>query len=39
MATGGRTLVVVDFEGGGRLALLGDAVPRATVDVLPGGEV
>jgi hypothetical protein len=34
---GGRTLVVVDFEGGARLALLGDAVARETVDILPGG--
>lgn len=35
---GGRTLVVVDFDGGDRLALAGDRVPRAMLDLLPGGE-
>jgi hypothetical protein len=35
---GGRTLVVVDFDDGERLALVGDRVPRAMLDLLPGGE-
>lgn len=35
---GGRTLVVVDFDGGERLALVGERVPRAMLDLLPGGE-
>lgn len=34
---GGRTLVVVDFEGGDRLALLGESVRREMLDLLPGG--
>lgn len=36
---GGRTLVVLDFEGGERLALLGDRVGRELLDLLPGGDV
>jgi hypothetical protein len=36
---GGRTLVVVDFEGGDRLALVGDRVGREMVDLLPGGDL
>ena len=35
---GGRTLVVVDFEGGDRLALGGERVSRDLLDLLPGGE-
>lgn len=35
---GGRTLVVIDFDGGERLALVGDRVSRALLDLLPGGE-
>ena len=35
---GGRTLVVVDFDGGGRLALIGERVSRELLDLLPGGE-
>lgn len=35
---GGRTAIVVDFEGTGtRIALVGDRVERALIDVLPGG--
>jgi len=36
---GGRTLVVVDFEGGDRLALVGDRVGREMMDLLPGGDL
>lgn len=35
---GGRTLLVVDFQGGDRLALAGDRVPRHHFDLLPGGH-
>lgn len=35
---GGRTAIVVDFEGTGtRIALVGDRVEPALIDVLPGG--
>lgn len=36
---GGRTLVVLDFDGGERLALLGDRVGSELLDVLPGGDL
>jgi hypothetical protein len=36
---GGRIVIVVDFEGAPRLALVGDRVERALVDVLPGDDV
>ncbi len=36
---GGRTLVVVDFVKGKRLALVGDRVSRHMVDLLPGGDL
>jgi hypothetical protein len=35
---GARTLVVLDFDTGARLALLGDRVGRELLDVLPGGD-
>jgi len=35
---GGRTLVVVDFEAGDRLALHGERVGREMYDLLPGGD-
>lgn len=36
---GGRTAIVVDFDGvGPRMALVGDRVERALIDVLPGGD-
>lgn len=35
---GGRMAVVVDLEGAGRVALVGDRVERALIDVLPGGD-
>ncbi len=35
---GGRTLVVIDFEGGERLALAGERIGRELLDLLPGGE-
>lgn len=34
---GGRTAIVVEFEGAPRIALVGDRVERALIDVLPGG--
>lgn len=36
---GGRLLVVLDFEKAPRVALLGDRVPRAMIDLLPGGDL
>jgi len=36
--TGGRTLVVIDFDKGERLALKGERVGREMVDLLPAGE-
>lgn len=36
---GGRTLLVLDFDGGERLALLGDRVGRELLDLLPGGDL
>lgn len=35
---GGRTLVVVDFSDGTRLALFGEVVSRQMLDLLPGGD-
>lgn len=35
---GGRMAVVVDFEGGDRLALAGERLGREMLDLLPGGE-
>jgi hypothetical protein len=35
---GGKTLVVVDFQGGDRLALYGERVGREMYDMLPGGD-
>lgn len=35
---GGRELLVVDFEGGGRLALAGERTGRELFDFLPGGD-
>lgn len=35
---GGRALIVVDFERGGRLALAGERIGRDLLDLLPGGE-
>lgn len=35
---GGRSLVVVDFSDGTRLALLGEIVSREMLDLLPGGD-
>lgn len=35
---GGKTLVVVDFETGDRLALVGERVPRELYDLLPGED-
>jgi hypothetical protein len=35
---GGKTLVVVDFEAGDRLALVGERVPKELYDLLPGEE-
>ena len=34
---GGRVLLVLDFDGGDRLALLGESVRREMLDLLPGG--
>ena|GEM_PF-2445071 len=36
---GGRTLVVLDFDTGDRLALLGDRIGRELLDLLPGGDL
>ncbi|MCB9595578.1 MAG: hypothetical protein H6719_22850 [Sandaracinaceae bacterium] len=36
---GGRTLLVVDFVKGRRLALVGDRVGRHMLDLLPGGDL
>lgn len=36
--TGGRTLVVLDFHGGDRLALVGERVGWEMLDVLPGSR-
>ncbi len=36
---GGRVLLVVDFEGGERLALVGNRVGREMYDLLPGGDL
>ena len=36
---GGRTAIIVDFDGTtARIALVGDRVERALIDVLPGGD-
>jgi len=35
---GGRTLVVVDFEGGDRIALAGERLGREMYDLPPGGD-
>lgn len=35
---GGRALIVVDFDGGERLALAGERIGRDLLDLLPGGE-
>jgi len=36
---GGRTLVVLDFDTGDRLALLGDRIGPELLDLLPGGDL
>lgn len=36
---GGRVLVVLDFEKAPRLAIVGDRLTRAMVDLLPGGDL
>ncbi len=36
---GGRVLIVLDFDKAPRLALVGDRVSRAMIDLLPGGDL
>ncbi len=36
---GGRTLVILDFDTGDRLSLLGDRIPPELLDLLPGGDL
>ncbi len=36
---GGRVLVVLDFAKAPRLALVGDRISRAMIDLLPGGDL
>jgi hypothetical protein len=36
---GGRTLVIIDFDTGERLALVGDRIGRELLDLLPGGDL
>ncbi len=35
---GGRTLVVIDFQGGDRLAIYGELLSKSEYDLLPGGD-
>ncbi|MCC7541029.1 MAG: hypothetical protein IT379_32725 [Deltaproteobacteria bacterium] len=37
-AAGGKVLVVIDPDGGTRLSLVGDSVPREMIELLPGSK-
>lgn len=37
-APGGKVLIAIDPEGGARLSLIGDQVPREMIEILPGSK-